>query len=84
MTDFPRDAFEENIRLIKRENDRLYPGLKIADVRWISKVKGKKDYSLLMMEVASAEYTNYIIIEGMIYYYDLKLIKIYNSAVYVI
>ena len=84
MADFPRDAFEENTRLIKRENDRLHPGLKIADVRWISKVEGKKDYSSLVIEVASAEYTNYMIIEGVIYRYDLKLVEIYDRAVRVI
>ena len=81
MTDFPQDAFEENTRLIKKENDRFHPGLKIADVRWILKMEEKKDYLSLMMEVVSAEYTNYMIIEGVIYRYDLKLIEVYNIMI---
>ena len=80
-----------SIRRIRREyeahregNNRLHPGLKIADVRWISKIKRKKDYLSLIMEVVNAEYTNYIIIEGIVYRYDLKLIEVYDRAVRVI
>ena len=81
VADFPRDAFEENTKLLKKENDRLHPGLKIADVRWMSKVEGKKDYSSLIVEVASAEHANRIIIEGVIYRYDLKLVEVYDRTI---
>ena len=81
MADFPRDAFEENTKLLKKENNHLYPGLKITDIRWMSKVERKKDYSSLIIEVVSAEYANYIITEGVIYRYNLKLIEIYNKTI---
>ena len=84
VADFPRDAFEENIKLLKKENDHLHPGLKITDIQWISKIKGKKDYSLLVIEIVSVEYANHIIIEEMIYRYNLKLIKVYDKTIRVI
>ena len=81
MADFPRNAFEENTKLLKKENDHLHLGLKITDIRWISKVKRKKDYSLLIIEIVSAEYANYIIIEGIIYRYNLKLVEVYDRTI---
>ena len=47
----------------------------------MSKVEEKKDYSSLIIEVVSAEYVNYIIIEGVIYRYDLKLVKVYDKTI---
>ena len=81
MADFPRDAFKENTKLLKKENDHLHPGLKIIDIRWMSKIKRKKNYSSLIIEIVSAEYANYIIIEGVIYRYNLKLIEVYDRTI---
>ena len=84
MIDFPRDAFEENTKFLKKENDRLHPGLKITDIRWMSKIKRKKDYSSLIIEIVSAEYANRIITEVIVYRYDLKLTEVYDRTIRVI
>jgi hypothetical protein len=49
VTDYPRSVGEKNIRYIKIKNNRLYPGLKIKDVRWLRYVEGMKEYINLII-----------------------------------
>jgi hypothetical protein len=49
IADYPRSAGEKNARRIETENNRLYPGLKIKDVRWLGYVEEEKEYASLII-----------------------------------
>jgi hypothetical protein len=51
IADYPRSAGEKNARRIKIENNRLYPGLKIKNIRWLEYVEGEKKYASLIMRI---------------------------------
>jgi hypothetical protein len=60
------------VRDIETENNRLHPGLKIKDVRWLGYVEGEKEYASLILRVESASQANRLIQGGVVMRYDLK------------
>ena len=78
VADYPRSAGEKNARRIETENNRLHPGLKIKDVRWLGYVEGEKEYASLILRVDSASQANRLIKEGVVMRYDLKNAETYD------
>jgi Zinc knuckle len=78
VADYPRSAGEKNARRIETENNRLHPGLKIKDVRWLGYVEGEKEYASLIMRIDSATQANRLIQEGIVIRYDMKNVETYD------
>jgi hypothetical protein len=78
VADYPRVEKEKNIKRIESENDRLHPGLKIKDIRWLGYVEGVKEYASLIMRIDSATQANRLIQEGIVMRYDLKNVETYD------
>jgi hypothetical protein len=78
VADYPRSAGEKNARRIETENNRLHPGLKIKDIRWLGYVEGEKEYASLIMRIDSATQANRLIQEGVVMRYDLKNAETYD------
>jgi hypothetical protein len=72
VADFQQDAGEAGARRIEEENAKRMPGLKIASTRWLTRRENLKDYSSMIIEVASAEQANRMILEGVVYRMCLK------------
>jgi hypothetical protein len=54
VADYPRSVGEKNARRIKIENNKLYLGLKIKDIRWLGHVEEEKEYASLIMRIDNA------------------------------
>ena len=78
VADFQREASEAGARQIEEENAKRLPGLKIVSTRWLTRVENLKDYSSMIIEVASAEQANRMILEGLVYRMCLKMVEAFH------
>jgi hypothetical protein len=78
VADFQREASEAGARQIEEENAKRLPGLKIVSTRWLTRVENLKDYSSMIVEVASAEQANRMILEGLVYRMCLKMVEAFH------
>ncbi len=68
---------------MQTENSRTHPGLKIVGMRWLGRTV-EKDYAPLLLEVDIAEHANYLINEGLVIAFDLKIVERFDPKARII
>ena len=64
---------------LERDNQRLYPNLKIAGVRQLFNIYKTKKYSSLILNLLALEIINILILNGIISEKEMKSVKRFNQ-----
>ena len=77
---FSINAWPEAKKKLERDNQRLYPNLEIAGVRWLSNAYKTKKYSSLVLDLLTPEMADALILNGIISEKETKSVERFDQA----